>query len=208
MQEHNRPDRPANSIGRAIIFNGYSPGPRHTCLDCVVLSFKLALFPEAYLEVDRHAEPCIRFLLHHFGAHSPLPGGGVRVVVFTRFDDEHRPPLTLHRLRAPDAGDGDPVLELHLYNTSGSGVWGFHYDPVYRMEAEPAPVLPEASGGSQALAALGDESARGGGALSTSLQLLVPPEAPPATQPPPLAAGAVDSGRGRGGSLLRRRRHS
>ena len=73
-----------------------------------------AVNPYAYLEVELHAESCLLFLVRHFGAQAQWPTGGVRVTVFTRFDSEHRPPLTLRLLRDTGSGGGAAPLELHL----------------------------------------------------------------------------------------------
>ena len=66
----------------------------------------------------------------------------MRVTVFTRFDSEHRPPLTLHLLRGTGSGGGATPLQLYLYNSSGNGMWGFHYDPVYQVLPGSVPVAP------------------------------------------------------------------
>ena len=98
----------------------------------------------AYLEAELHAEPCLVFLADYFGVQAPWPAAGVQVTVFTRFDSDDRPPLTLRLLRGLGSAGESAPLEMHLYNSSGRGEWGFHYDPM-----RPAPErTSQAAGGS------------------------------------------------------------
>ena len=133
--------------------------------------------PRAYLDVELHAEPCLRFLTEYFGAPNPWPAAGVCVTVFMRFDSDHRPPLTLRMFRDAGRASVGAPLELYMYNSSGRGMYGFHYDPLWL--APPGSIAVEEASGSGVAAA------------------------PPLAQ---LAGGAAHSGRGCGGPLLKRRK--
>ena len=90
----------------------------------------------AYLEVDRHAAPTVRFFLDYFRDQIVhVPAAGFEIVVYTRFDteDERRPPLKL-RICAQAHGGGVP-LRLCMYNSSGDGIYGCHYDPMFATAA-------------------------------------------------------------------------
>jgi hypothetical protein len=88
---------------------------------------------DAYLEVDRHAEAIVRFFLHRFKDEaSDVPAAGFDIIVYTRFDtdDGRRPPVRV-RVCATPGSNGEP-LRLCMYNTSGGGIIGYHYDPMWR----------------------------------------------------------------------------
>jgi hypothetical protein len=88
----------------------------------------------AYLEVDRHAEATIRFFMDEYfrdKVQRAPPAAGFEIIVYTRFDTEdgQRPPLRL-RICARAGSSGGP-LRMHLYNKSGQGLLGYHYDPLF-----------------------------------------------------------------------------
>ena len=85
----------------------------------------------AYLEHDRHAAPTVEFFAAWFADRwlRPMPPGGFELHVYTRFDSS-----TWHEVCVLSRPGGAPVgapHKLHMYNSSGRGVWGFHYDPVF-----------------------------------------------------------------------------
>ena len=92
----------------------------------------------AYLEHDRHAGPTIDFFMSwfHTSAVRPLPAAGLRLVVFTRFDRGGVFAETV--LLAQPGAMGVPDV-LHMYNSSGAGIWGFHYDPLFLCDPAVVP---------------------------------------------------------------------
>ena len=96
----------------------------------------------AYLEVDRHAEVIVQFFLRHFRSFvGSVPAAGFEIVVFTRFDTEdgRRPPFRM-RICAQVGSQGQP-LQLYMYNSSGTGMIGFHYDPMTSVRGRGAASL-------------------------------------------------------------------
>ena len=86
----------------------------------------------AYLEHDAHSEALVLFFLEYVQSYSMGPRG-FKLVVYTRFDSEAR---SLHALShisgvPEDVIDRGAPLLLELYNNIGSGITGFHYDPVF-----------------------------------------------------------------------------
>ena len=76
------------------------------------------------------------------------PAAGFELVVFTRFDTEDvgaRPPFRM-RICA-QAGNQGERLQLHLYNSSGTGIIGFHHDPMTRAHGRGAASLVCSEGG-------------------------------------------------------------
>jgi len=91
--------------------------------------------PRAYLQHDVHAEPTIWFFLEWFALKGKvlcdLPRGGICLTVFSRFDSAigGRAVVQVCGRERPQGRDG--VLRLNLYNLTGSGNSGFHYDPLF-----------------------------------------------------------------------------
>ena len=73
----------------------------------------------AYLEHHRHSKAIIEFLL------GSLPPGGIEVVVHTRWCTRDSPAETLHVGCNPDE---KPGVTMHIYNWTGRGTRGYHYD--------------------------------------------------------------------------------
>ena len=90
--------------------------------------------PMACLEHDRHAEASVEFFLRWFAGRcvQELPDGGIELTVYSRFDSDTLPAATTRICRRSGAGRPDPALQLCLYNTTGGGISGFHYDPLLR----------------------------------------------------------------------------
>ena len=85
--------------------------------------------PGAYLQHDRHAHATVQFFLNRFGLGESLPRAGICLVVHSRMDSDQIPPAT----RTICEGVSDlpgPPLRLHLFNWTGRGWSGFHYDPL------------------------------------------------------------------------------
>jgi hypothetical protein len=94
--------------------------------------------PFAYLQHDVHAEPTVWFFLEWFRAKGKvlreLPAGGIRVTVFSRFDSAigGRPVVQICERDVAEAADG--MLRMNLYNLTGSGSAGYHYDPLFTTD--------------------------------------------------------------------------
>ena len=88
----------------------------------------------AYLQHDVHAEPVVRFFLRYFESERSIEPQGIRILVYTRWDSAHLGPetfaLTFGRDQTADADDVGPPITFELYNTTGSGFTGTHYDPM------------------------------------------------------------------------------
>ena len=82
----------------------------------------------AYLQHDVHAEFVVRFFLEYFSSSTPVEPRGITVVVYTRWDSELLPPseVTFGRV-----GEAEPTLRLEMFNNTGHGNVGVHYDPVF-----------------------------------------------------------------------------
>ena len=89
----------------------------------------------AYLQHDVHGEFIVRFLLEHFHSPRTIEPRGVRVIVYTRLDSPLLRPeegaVTFGRTVGPAAAIDEHPLIMELYNNTGDGVLGFHYDPVF-----------------------------------------------------------------------------
>jgi len=94
--------------------------------------------PYAYLQHDVHAEPTVLFFLEWFGAKGKvlreLPSGGIRVTVFSRFDSVigGRPVVQICERDASQAPHD--MLRMNLYNLTGDGASGYHYDPLFATD--------------------------------------------------------------------------
>jgi hypothetical protein len=75
--------------------------------------------PTAYLEHYVHSEAIVRHLL------GSLPEDGLEIVVHARWCTEQSPAESLHLGCDPDEEAGETV---HLYNWTGRGSRGYHYD--------------------------------------------------------------------------------
>jgi len=75
----------------------------------------------AYLEHGIHAEAIVRQLL----GDRALPAGGFELVVHARYDDLGSPPDALF-IEGPESAAG--CISLDLFNFTGPGLSGFHYD--------------------------------------------------------------------------------
>ena len=94
--------------------------------------------PGAFLEHDRHAEATVDFFLRWFGNRRlrHLPDEGIDLTVYSRVDSDALPAARRRLCQSSGAGRGGPALQFYLYNTTGSGISGFHYDPLLREGAE------------------------------------------------------------------------
>ena len=90
--------------------------------------------PCAFLQHDIHAEPSITFFLSWFDELGKklrdLPTRGVVLAVRSRFDSEVLPADRLEVCVGVGAGVGG-AAEFQLYNLTGEGFAGTHYDPLF-----------------------------------------------------------------------------
>ena len=83
--------------------------------------------PYGYLQHHRHAEPTILHLCKKCDAVKKLPRAGVRLTVHSRYDTNMCPPDWL--VVAKDQGEANVnPLDFHLFNWTGMGLEGYHYD--------------------------------------------------------------------------------
>ena len=94
--------------------------------------------PRAYLEHDRHAQASVEFFLRRFAARrlQDLPDEGIELIVYSRFDSDALPVATTRICERLGAGRAGPALRFCLYNTTGDGISGFHYDPLLHRRAD------------------------------------------------------------------------
>ena len=95
----------------------------------------------AYLQHDVHAEEITEFFVTSFPGVSSIPPEGVRVQVFTRWDSPTLPAeansVTVGReVWADAAGLDEPEMVLEMFNNSGTGFTGYHYDPIFEAKVE------------------------------------------------------------------------
>jgi len=83
----------------------------------------------AYLQHHRHAAVVIQHLVRLFPHGEGLRREGMVLVVHARYDTAELPPERLELLPGVGAGSG-PALEMHVFNWTGQGLDGYHYDPL------------------------------------------------------------------------------
>ena len=97
-------------------------------------SVDLGFAPNAFLQPDVHGEYALRFFQRHFQEKGLLSRGlppvGVRIFVLSRFDSDAVTPAFTEVCRSPDMPETDRPLEFWLYNTTGEGIAGTHFDPI------------------------------------------------------------------------------
>jgi hypothetical protein len=90
--------------------------------------------PRAFLSHDVHAAPTVRFFMEWFAARGlkvrDLPEAGVVLTVRSRFDSEILPASRLVICVGDGSGGGGAAV-FQLYNLTGDGVSGMHYDPLF-----------------------------------------------------------------------------
>ena len=88
---------------------------------------------QAYLQHDIHGEEIVRFFLQHVQSDYVVEPSGIRIIVYTRFDSVHLDPqsmaLVFGRNEAVAASRGQTCLDFELYNNTGAGISGHHYEP-------------------------------------------------------------------------------
>ena len=101
----------------------------------------------AYLEHDRHAEAIVAFFMGWFARRRrmAIPAAGIELIVFSRFDSEQIPVARSRICVTPGVETERGPLVFRLYNSTGDGIRGFHYDPVREVAPEVVARSPRAS---------------------------------------------------------------
>ena len=87
---------------------------------------------DAYLQHHRHAEALIWWLKDHSAAGPQcMPRAGLTLVVHARYDTDAIP-AEWTNLCDGEVGPAGARLELHLFNWTGGGLEGYHYDALVR----------------------------------------------------------------------------
>ena len=154
---------------------------------------------DAYLQHHRHAAALVDFFIERYppGA-AQIPPGGLVLVVHARYDTLLVPPDSV-LLRARTSRGQSPPMELHVFNWTGTGLAGYHYDvlvPPVPVACEPVHVdltgEVEAQGGppaarpSRLKRVMGDGKGRAASAATTA-------QCPASPRSPAAAAGAMGS---------------
>jgi hypothetical protein len=154
---------------------------------------------DAYLQHHRHAAALVEFVIERYPpGRAQIPPGGLALVVHARYDTPHVPPDSV-LLRAGGPRQQAPPMEMHVFNWTGAGLAGYHYDvlvPPVLVASEPSSVdLAGAVGAEEGLPAarrsrlkrvIGDNKGRAVPVASTA-------RCPVSPQSPASAAGAAGS---------------
>ena len=95
----------------------------------------------AFLQHDLHAAPTIEFFISRFGVKRGVPSGGIDILVHTRSDAYVGGNIASRRVCEGLSHRVGPALELHLFNWTGQGFSGYHYDPLMRSVGREVAVL-------------------------------------------------------------------
>ena len=85
----------------------------------------------AFLEHHKHAAAIVQFLILFAGTDDVHISRGCRLVVFSRFDGDDIDPEQDAIFIGCDESSSMPAQTLLLYNNTGNGTSGMHYDPVF-----------------------------------------------------------------------------
>ena len=96
---------------------------------------------KAFLEHQRHAKVIVMYFLDNFGKTKVQQTRGIRLLVFSRFDDDDITPDDLVIHIYADHLSSLPPLDIFLYNTTGKQTTGYQYDPVFFLDRRKRPRL-------------------------------------------------------------------
>ena len=96
---------------------------------------------KAFLEHQRHAKVIVMYFLDNFGKTKVQQTRGIRLLVFSRFDDDDITPDDLVINIYADHLSSLPPLDIFLYNTTGKQTTGYQYDPVFFLDRRKRPRL-------------------------------------------------------------------
>jgi len=113
------------------------PRQRDVVTGAVRADVEESVHDNAYLQVDVHAEFILNFFLDRYNL--PFPSQGLRVTEFSRFDHVLGAAAS-HVYRNHDSETfSEDALDLWIYNSTGAGICGYHYEPVFMKRALPPP---------------------------------------------------------------------
>ena len=108
----------------------YTLHPRVRDDNGVVVDFHVD-HDNAYLEHNTHSEALIMFFLDFFRPTHAIQPCGFKLVVYARFDSDVLPPDEHVFGVGEEVPHREAPVVLELYNNTGTGFTGFHYDPVF-----------------------------------------------------------------------------
>jgi hypothetical protein len=83
--------------------------------------------PIAFLQHHRHAQAAVSYFMEHGETQNSIPLSGLEVIVHARL------PYLCDKVTICASNAACPAtVQLHLYNWTGGGVSGYHYDPLRR----------------------------------------------------------------------------
>ncbi len=130
--------RKACSACRAHLINHENEQlhPKQRTSTGAVASVSDAEHDAAFLQHDVHAEAIVRFFVEMFSGVRPLPVEGLHIGVFTRWDSpmlpaENNSVFVCQTLLLENGQRAPPTIVLEMYNNTGSGFTGYHYDPIF-----------------------------------------------------------------------------
>ena len=96
----------------------------------------------SFLQSHVHGEFILKFFLRHFEQRDmvlrQLPSAGVRISVLSKFDSDAIPVEFTDVCQAEIPNVDQERLDFKLFNRTGDGVSGYHYDPITVLPRENA----------------------------------------------------------------------
>ena len=126
------------SLAQGLAYQGWLDFGSNQAQRCQNIRKKLIATPGLHPREANGQNNPMAFLQHHLHAKEilsellgELPAEGFQVIVHTRWCTPQSPPeaLTFSSSLGPEApGGGNPVVTIHLFNRTGRGTGGYHYD--------------------------------------------------------------------------------
>ena len=112
--------------------------PKHRTATGAVADVSDAEHDAAYLQHDVHGRAIVDFFVEAFPGRASVPPGGLLVLAYTRWDSlclpaESNSVVVGRSIWADAAGLAESSVKLEMYNNSGGGYTGYHYDPVFEV---------------------------------------------------------------------------
>jgi hypothetical protein len=126
------------SLAQGLAYQGWLDFGSNQAQRCQNIRKKLIATPGLHPREANGQKNPMAFLQHHLHAKKilsellgELPAEGIQVIVHTRWCTPQSPPeaLTFSSSLGPEApGGGNPAVTIHLFNRTGRGTGGYHYD--------------------------------------------------------------------------------